>query len=184
MSRSFGPRPVFLACLLSGCEVTPGLHFRSDWDGGGGTSGACSAEVADANGQARCAPGTPVLACDVTNARDLGGMPLAPSGNVACGALFRGPPLTNLTAGGCDAVARLGIQTVIDLRTDDERLARPDDACVRANLVLAQLPIPYAVSPTDYLADFDTTASIAQVFHVLGDPTMYPVYVHCTWGRD
>jgi hypothetical protein len=54
----------------------------------------------------------------------------------------------------------------------------------QATSVLAPLPIPYSVSPTDYLADLNTDTSMVEVFRTLGDADAYPVYFHCTWGRD
>jgi protein-tyrosine phosphatase len=123
-----------------------------------------------------------VLLPDVSNARDLGGVPLA-SGRVACGQLFRGPPL-RLSAAGCEQAAELGIRTVIDLRTESERLGTPDSACVSADFVPAPLPIPYGLGPADYLLDLGTDESVAEVFHTFGDPSAYPVYFHCTYGRD
>jgi protein-tyrosine phosphatase len=120
----------------------------------------------------------------VANARDLGGVPLAPSRTVACGVVLRGPSLANLSADACADVARLGLATVVDLRSDAERVAAPDDACVGVRAVAAPLPIPYDVSPADYLTDFDTDDSIAKVFDTLADAAAYPVYLHCTFGRD
>lgn len=102
---------------------------------------------------------------------------------MACGAVFRGPPL-RLTPGGCLDADALSIRTIIDLRTESERNAVPDAACVQAARVLAPLPIPYGLAPADYLRDLRETASIAAAFHTLGDPNAYPIYLHCTWGRD
>jgi protein-tyrosine phosphatase len=119
----------------------------------------------------------------VKNARDMGGTLLAPEGAVSCGAVYRGPPLT-LSADGCSAAAKLGIRTLIDLRTESERLGTPDAACVNAERVYAPLPIPYGLGPSDYLNDLHETASIALVFHTFGDPAAYPIYFHCTFGRD
>jgi protein-tyrosine phosphatase len=123
-----------------------------------------------------------VLRPDISNARDLGGVPLA-EGTVACGAIFRGPPL-RLTEQGCEQLAELEIQTVLDLRTDSERLSAPEAPCVTANLLAAPLPIPYGLGPEDYLRDLNTDESVAKVFHTLGDERAYPVYFHCTYGRD
>ena len=100
--------------------------------------------------------------------------------------MFRGPPLANLSTAGCSEISELPIRSVIDLRIESERLGRPDDACVSqtANIVHAPLPIPYDVSPQAYLTDLGTADSIATVFRTLGDPAAYPVYFHCTYGRD
>jgi hypothetical protein len=73
---------------------------------------------------------------------------------------------------------------VIDLRVATELTASP--ACVtdRARVVLAPLPVPYNVSPADYIAILDETTSIAEAFRAIGDASAYPLYAHCTWGRD
>lgn len=123
-----------------------------------------------------------VLRPDLSNARDLGGVPLA-EGSVACGAIFRGPPL-RLTEQGCQQLTELRLGTVVDLRIDSERLGSPEAPCVTANLVAAPLPIPYGLGPEDYLRDLNTDDSVAKVFHTLGDERAYPVYFHCTYGRD
>jgi protein-tyrosine phosphatase len=127
-----------------------------------------------------------VLVGAATNARDLGGTPLENGGAVACGQLFRGAPLAYFTSEGCAEFAALGIRTVIDLRTADERAAKPDSPCVAdsAKLVFAPLPIPYNVDAHDYIADLDATPSIATALRTLGDESAYPIYFHCTWGRD
>jgi protein-tyrosine phosphatase len=150
----------------------------------GGTGGK-SGTGGDTGGVA-CAPGHFVLTAAVTNARDLGGTPLASGGAVACGAIYRGPPLAAFEQPACDAFAQLGIRTVVDLRQDTERSGKPDSDCVvaGASLVTAPLPIPYSVSPGDYVADLDTLDSMGLVLKTLGTDAAYPVYVHCTWGRD
>ncbi|HTU61019.1 MAG TPA: tyrosine-protein phosphatase [Polyangiales bacterium] len=127
-----------------------------------------------------------VLAGHVENARDLGGIALRDSAKVKDGLLFRGPPLAALGDDGCAAVAELGIRSVIDLRVESEVSLKPDDACVsnEAQLLAAPLPVPYNVSPADYIAVLDTSESIVRIFEVLGDEARYPVYFHCTWGRD
>lgn len=130
-----------------------------------------------------CSRGEALLFGHVTNLRDLGGIPVA-SGETACGALYRGAPLKALSPEGCAKVAELGLKTVIDLRTESERLSTPNAACVQASFVAAPLPIPYGLGPSDYLADLNATESIAVVFHTLADPRAYPVYFHCTYGRD
>jgi protein-tyrosine phosphatase len=144
----------------------------------GGSGGA--SEMA---GAAPCGGKRWVLTADLRNARDLGGTPLEQGGAVACGSLFRGPPL-RLTSTGCAEAQQLGIRTVIDLRTDSERAGNPDATCVGADFVHAPLPIPYGLSAADYLVDLRSSESMARAFHAFGDSTRYPIYFHCTWGRD
>jgi protein-tyrosine phosphatase len=184
---------VSVAVLVAtlGCNPPPS-HLAAGGAGGSGAgeggaagSAACvGPDCSDAGPSSACPRSEPVLAGTVINARDLGGIPVSPAGSVACGAILRGPPLFALSESGCAAVAALGLKTVIDLRTESERAGRPDAPCVAARIVKTTLPIPYNVSPTDYRNDFNANASIATIFQTLADPANYPVYVHCTWGRD
>jgi protein-tyrosine phosphatase len=75
---------------------------------------------------------------------------------------------------------------VIDLRVPAERELKPNAICVHqtADVRSAPLPIPYSVSRADYVADLNTTESISEAFRALGDGAAYPIYFHCTWGRD
>jgi len=127
-----------------------------------------------------------ILTDDLVNARDLGGTPAARGGSVAYGALFRGPPLAALTPEGCSTFGELGIRTVIDLRVDSERAAKPTSGCVgeAAEVLEAPLPVPYNLSPHDYIAILNTREAIAAIFEQLADESAYPVYLHCTYGRD
>ena len=124
-----------------------------------------------------------MLTPELSNARDLVGTPLAGGGTVACGAIYRGPPL-RLTQEGCTRAAQLGLRTLLDLRIEGERTASPDSSCVQAERVFAPLPVPYGLGPSDYLNDLHETASIAVAFHAFGKPDAYPIYFHCTYGRD
>jgi len=76
------------------------------------------------------------------------------------------------------------MRTVLDLRTESERVALPDAACVDANFVWAPLPVPYGLAAADYLNVLHEIPSIAVAFHTFGDPAAYPIYFHCTLGRD
>jgi protein tyrosine phosphatase (PTP) superfamily phosphohydrolase (DUF442 family) len=135
-----------------------------------------------------CTPAQRVLFGHVDNARDLGGLPFTrpdARGALACGQLYRGAHWGSLTEFGCDDVATLGIRTLVDLREPSEQRTRPDVACPGGPVrVDAPLPIPYELSPQNYLADLDTDASVRAVFEALGDAASYPVFVHCTYGRD
>jgi hypothetical protein len=147
----------------------------------GGSTVLDAPELVEAEPLARA-----VLVGHVENARDLGNLALASGGRVAAGALFRGPPLADLTAEGCAAVSALGIRSLVDLRIESEVSLRPDAVCAveGSQLLAAPLPVPYNVSAQDYIAVLDAYESIAQVFQVLGDEARYPLYFHCTWGRD
>ena len=175
------------AAGLGGNGGTAGTGSAGASAGAGASSGS---GAAGANGQAggngSCAPSTVVLADDgIQNARDLGGIPLSGGRTVKCGMLFRGPPLT-LTADGCDSYEDLGVRVLVDLRQEHERAGRPDATCTTedAIVIAAPLPIPYQVSGENYIADLNTLDSMALIFHALGTEAGYPMYFHCTWGRD
>jgi protein-tyrosine phosphatase len=161
--------------ILAGGEV-----MAPDTSAPGSDGGAAGAAGAPATG---CKPNRAVLSGVVTNARDLGGTQLATGESVACGAIYRGAPL-RVSETGCAEVASLGLRTLIDLRIEGERSGAPDSDCVAATRVFAPLPVPYGLSATDYLNDLHATESIATVFHTFGDPDAYPIYFHCTFGRD
>ena len=152
----------------------------------GGSSGSAVHTGGVDGSDPACAPGAWVLVGQVPNARNLGGISLDNGAHLACDALYRGAAPVGLLDQGCADFDGLGIRTVIDLRTDYERLASPDSDCVvrQVSMVLAPMPTPYSVSPADYLADLNTTASVAIAFNALGHESAYPVYFHCVYGRD
>jgi protein-tyrosine phosphatase len=131
-------------------------------------------------------PARAVFVDDILNARDLGGTSLGPGRKVASGVLYRGPALAGFSAAGCSEFRELGIHTVLDLRSPSEVAGLPESACVAdaARIALAPLPIPYNVNATDYIAVMNTTSSIALTFRELGASDAYPIYFHCTYGRD
>ncbi len=152
----------------------------------GGSGGAGGSTANTAGGAPVCIPGQSVLASEVINARDLGGVPLNGGATSACGQLYRGGPLSSLTALGCAELKELGIRTVIDLRIEGERASVPDLPCVFAQtkVINAPLPVPYSLLPAQYLAILNTYDSIVTAFNLLGDKSAYPIYFHCTYGRD
>ena len=92
------------------------------------------------------------------NLRDIGGYAVAGGGRVKMGQLYRSVELSHLQGDDLAAMAGLGLRTVIDLRTEDERSAEPD------------VPLPGAEAVVcDVLAD-EKRAAPATLFQALGDP--------------
>jgi protein-tyrosine phosphatase len=181
--------PLYDAVQLGGTGMPGAAGAGAAGSGatGAGTGGSGAAGASgQPGGSASCAPGTQVLEDDgVVNARDLGGIPLESGRTVKCGLLFRGAPLT-LTPDGCGSYQELGVRVVVDLRQAHERSGRPDATCATDDetVIAAPLPIPYSVSAENYIADLNTLDSMALIFHALGTEAGYPMYFHCTYGRD
>jgi hypothetical protein len=137
------------------------------------------------DGVTSCSSSSWILVGAVPNARQLGGIPLVGGGVVACDSIYRGSSLASLPSDRCGQFASMGIKTLIDLRSVDEQTSVPA-SCVtqHTSLVSAPLPIPYSVSPADYLAILYTAPSMRTVFAVLADRTAYPVYYYCLYGKD
>lgn len=185
---------LLLGLSLAGCEAETSDGSASTttmrdvatphWPGAADQSGApgTSAAGADAGGGG-CTAGQRILPDELTNARDLGGTALTDGRHVACGQLLRGAPL-RLSSVGCADFSELGVKSVVDLRNDSERASVPDAACITANVVAAPFPIPYGLSAEDYLRVLHESTALATAFHTFGDDSAYPVYFHCTYGRD
>ena len=154
-----------------------------------------------------------LLSPAVTNLRDLGGRPTADGGTVATGVVYRSAELSD-TAVTTDAVlADLGIRTVVDLRGEAERTARPDQVPTGAQLVVldvladlpasaaAELPALFAAGRVDEFARHDLMGEMLAVYRHLVldasaqaayaafvrtvlDPERTPVLFHCTAGKD
>ncbi|WP_328908409.1 tyrosine-protein phosphatase [Streptomyces sp. NBC_00234] len=80
-----------------------------------------------------------VPASTVFNLRDLGGIALAHDRRVRQGILLRSGQLSDLDTENDMAVAALGIRTVVDLRTADERQWAPDRLPSGARLFVADV---------------------------------------------
>ncbi|UUN26526.1 tyrosine-protein phosphatase [Streptomyces sp. FIT100] len=105
---------------------------------------------------------TAIPATTVANLRDLGATPLPGGRVVRSGVALRSGQLARLDPAADPAVAALGIRTVVDFRTEQERRARPD-----------HLPPGVRVRVADVLADFLTSGTLpaaARLREVLGDP--------------
>jgi protein-tyrosine phosphatase len=140
------------------------------------------------------------------NIRDLGGLPLVAGGFTRSGVLFRGDTLQELTPQDVELFRKLGLRTVIDLRTQME-------ATAEGRGLLADEPIRYAnlpFMPDELLMPSDDERRqliVAErreqdrVEHYLGylkyagdrvvaavklmaDPDGPPAVFHCAAGKD
>ena len=131
------------------------------------------------------------------NFRDLGGYETDCGRRTRYQRLFRSDDLHLLTAADQDEVARLGVATVIDLRTSEE-VAAKGRALVRA--ARYQLPMddllfaPSGVGPWHaepaFVADMYLAAlaanveTLREILAVLTDPSTYPAVVSCSSGIE
>jgi hypothetical protein len=137
------------------------------------------------NAGTACGPSPWLLLNGAPNVRQLGAVPLATGGTIACDQIYRGSSLASLTPEGCEQFATSHIKTVIDIRSIAEQASAPAECVTRqAKLISAPMPIPYSVSPADYLAVLYTASSMQLIFAVLADANAYPVYYHCLYGKD
>jgi uncharacterized protein (TIGR01244 family) len=74
-----------------------------------------------------------------------------------------------------DDLARLGVKTVIDLRSDDDYEPEEAQLVSSAHMKYVRIPMTTRVAPT--------AAQIATFLSIVRDPANQPVYVHCVEGR-
>ena len=72
-------------------------------------------------------PGHGLGIASVPNLRDLGGYPTADGATVATGLVYRANQLSGITPEDMTKIADLGLKVDYDLRTSDEKDARPDE---------------------------------------------------------
>jgi protein-tyrosine phosphatase len=129
----------------------------------------------------------------VDNARDLGGLSGA-LGTVRRGRVLRSAVLSRLTPAGADRLADLGVRTVIDLRTKEERDESPSRIARAPQLAAVhEIVVDYLGTLDDlpagqmdlYLHLIDRCgAGIVTVLDLLAGPDATPALVHCTAGKD
>ena len=128
----------------------------------------------------------------VHNARDLGGLS-GTLGTVRRGRVLRSAALDKLAPEGARALADLGVRTIFDLRTQDERDEAPSRLS-HAELTAVNLVV------VDYLGTLDdlpggqmemylhiverSATGIVDLLEQLAQPNAAPALVHCTAGKD
>jgi protein-tyrosine phosphatase len=144
-------------------------------------------EISNEPGRHLAIPGT-------LNFRDAGGYPVADGGVTGWRRLFRSDGLHRLGLGATNLLGRLGLRTVLDLRTSAETQLAPspvDDLAgngaltMNISLIGDDLSeIPDALEAIyDYIVD-RRGAEIAAAIRSLARPGALPGLVHCTAGKD
>jgi protein-tyrosine phosphatase len=131
------------------------------------------------------------------NFRDCGGLPTVCQGPVRRGMLFRGDAPHDPTTSDVGKLNSLQIKTVIDLRGPTEKISKYSDYLPGVRTY--ELPMVDLTrdsqdfslwSDPEYVAtryrsvlDNDGDA-ILEILAILTDPSIYPVLIHCTAGKD
>jgi protein-tyrosine phosphatase len=127
------------------------------------------------------------------NVRDAGGWPVA-GGRLRRGVLLRGDAPGELDAPSAALLAELGVRTIIDLRTEVERRARPTRAggadlrVVEIELAqageLAQALQAHGLPGVYRWAVAQRGGALVEVLAALAQPGGLPALVHCSAGKD
>ncbi|NBT20444.1 MAG: tyrosine-protein phosphatase, partial [Proteobacteria bacterium] len=150
-------------------------------------------------------PGARIPLDGTLNTRDIGGWPVdsGTGGHVRYRVIYRSDTLDRLSPRDVGHFAQAGVQTVIDLRAEDERhgAGRLADGLASAGATVHSFPLYDRVSagtrfvPTAegishpleafYRAILVRHAdAIRSVIGILADPANLPAMVHCTAGKD
>ncbi len=131
------------------------------------------------------------------NFRDLGGYAARDGRRSRWRRLFRSDGLTQLTGDDLAILARLGITSVIDLRTPLE--VRTRGRFDQPGVAYYHLPLSDSLPGAEQAPAWHDAAFVAaryrrmvaegasalrQVLHLLADPATYPAVFHCSVGKD
>ncbi len=139
-------------------------------------------------------PGRHLAVSGTLNFRDTGGYPVAGGGVTAWRRLLRSDGLHRLDNAGLGQLGRLGLRTVLDLRTNAEaQIAEsPLDEFARAGALTMQVSLigeDFEDLPADLPAIYDFIidrrgSAIGAAIRSLARPGGLPALVHCTAGKD
>lgn len=130
------------------------------------------------------------------NVRDAGGYETQDGRFIKPRTLFRADSLHALTPDDQNAVAALGLRTMIDLRREEERAADPNPFAETPTVAYQHLPLHPGWStilehgkPNDlahlYQAIIDNAqAGIFRVMSTVANQDAFPLLVHCQIGKD
>ncbi len=132
------------------------------------------------------------------NVRDVGGLPVTGGRSTRSGVLLRSANLRGLTAGDVELlVEKIGLRTVIDLRTPREvdrdgpsALAKASVRTVELSLIadgMPPLPLTTEADPLlrEYLGYLSHRGEhVVEAVRVLAAPDAGPTLVHCAAGKD
>ena len=119
----------------------------------------------------------------VSNFRDAGGMATLDGNRIKQGMIYRGAKLDNITEAGKQTfLYELGIKTDYDLRTPGEGGAGVKSP-VSDDLLYFNFDGRYYTGSKGITTEANKKI-VADEVRVFTDPDNYPVYIHCSLGRD
>lgn len=125
------------------------------------------------------------------NLRDVGNLPVAGGGCIRPHLLYRGDAIDAVTAAGAEALRRLKLHTVVDLRDAAEcKLTQPNFGLSadiqRMPILRGRFEYECFGGISDlYTAIIDGAGvELAAAITVLARPNAFPALVHCTAGKD
>ena len=119
----------------------------------------------------------------VSNFRDIGGFPAGDGYRIKQGMIYRGAKLENITEKGKNTfLYELGIKTDYDLRTPGEGGAGVKSP-ISDSLKYYNFDGRYYCGSKGITTE-ENKKIVADEVRVFADPDNYPVYIHCSLGRD
>lgn len=142
------------------------------------------------------------------NFRDLGGYPTVDGRHIKKGLLYRSDALSDLSNDDLEALSKLKLKRIYDLRNEDEQQTDPDMLPEGHSIQL--VPVPFAFEALDksvmrerilggkldkgeteelMIESYQTYAmdyrkQIAQIVQGLAEPSALPALIHCIHGKD
>jgi protein-tyrosine phosphatase len=147
----------------------------------------------------------------IHNFRDFGGYQTQNGMRIKDGLLFRSGELSRATDADLDSLSSLGIKTIFDLRSEDERRSRPDRVPVAKAFTFFNLPMRPIIDyharslrrlfslmfgherRIDYVAEshkayreyaISYLPQLKTLFQRISNPENLPVLIHCSAGKD
>lgn len=121
----------------------------------------------------------------VSNTRDGGGWPTVDGKKVKQGMFYRGGKLEDITSEGLAAFRAIGVKTDLDLRNNTETSATVSP--LGADVTYVNHSGPYYWSDGGNGTGINAEAyreALVNEIRLFADEDNYPIYVHCSLGRD
>lgn len=124
------------------------------------------------------APGAPIELATLFNLRDAGGWPTRDGRRVKRGVIFRSTALDQLSDADAATLAGFHIRTIVDLRTEAERVASPDRPVPGARSIVADVLAGSAIAAPARMQSFFREPESAMEFLAAGhaDDAMRSAY--------